>query len=147
MIYLRLQFQSPQHSYKVKIINPHHKSDMIVYLHNFTSRFESAVVLRMKLVQEFKDVVPDSLSFSVGYFEGQNHSQIWLVTREDFSTMYGKVPKRGDYLVVQWSRVSERSAREMKFHQRDRKEDEVDDIYKELKEKHGEKYDTPRLRL
>ena len=49
--------------------------------------------------------------------------------------------------MVRWSRVSERSIREMKFHQRDRKEDEVDDIYKELKEKHGGKYDTPRLRL
>ena len=40
-----------------------------------------------------EDVVRDSLSFSVGYFEGQNHSKIWLVTREDFSTMYGKYPK------------------------------------------------------
>ena len=94
VIYLWLQFQSPQHSYKVKIINPHRKSNMIVrYLHNFNSRLESAVALRMKIVEEFKDVVPDSLNLSVGYFEGQNHSKIWLVTKEDFSTMYGRYPK------------------------------------------------------
>ena len=47
----------------------------------------------MKLVEEFKELVPDTLGFSVGYFEGQNISKVWLVTREDFSTMYGKYPK------------------------------------------------------
>ena len=88
-IYLWLQFQSPQKLHKVKIINPHCKSDMIVrYLHNYTSRLESAVALHMKLPEEFKDVVSDSLSFSVGNIEGQNHSKIWLVTKEDFGTIY-----------------------------------------------------------
>ena len=150
-----LQFQSPQHSYKVKIINPHRKSDMIVrYLHNYTSRFESAIALRMKLVEEFKDVVPDSFSFSVGYFEGQNHSKIWLVTREDFSTMYGKYPKGEITLWCDGRTEQEDDISGRKKRKRDEvssklqeKEDEVDDIFKQLKEKHGEKYDTPRLRL
>ena len=47
----------------------------------------------MKLPEEFIDVVPDSLSVSVGNFEEQKHFKIWLVTREDFGTMYGKYPK------------------------------------------------------
>ena len=89
-----LQLTSPQYSYKVKIINPHCKSEaMVQYLHHYTSKFESAIALCMKLVEEFKELVPDTLSFSVGYFEGQSHSKVWLVTREDFSTMYRKYPR------------------------------------------------------
>ena len=66
---------------------------MVLYLHHYTSKFESAVALRMKLIKEFKELVPDTLSFNVGYFEGQSHSKVWLVTREDFSTMYRKYPR------------------------------------------------------
>ena len=90
MIYLRLQFQSPQHSYNVKIINPHRKSDVIVrYLHNFTSRFESAVALCMELVEEFKDVVPDSLSLVSVTLKGRTIlTSGWLQRK-----MYGKYPK------------------------------------------------------
>ena len=52
-------------------INPDQKSDMIIcYLHYYSTMFESAMALRMKLVKEFKDLFPDNLSFSVGYFEG-----------------------------------------------------------------------------
>ena len=56
-----------------KIINPLRKSDVTVrHLHNISRRFESAIGLRMKLVKEFQELVPDSMSFNVGYFEGQN---------------------------------------------------------------------------
>ena len=51
------------------------------------------MALRMKLVEEFQDLVPDNLSFSVGYFEGQSHSKMWLMSTEDFTTMYVKYPK------------------------------------------------------
>ena len=82
------------HTYKVKIINPLRKSDVTVrHLHNISTRFECAVGLRMKLVEEFQELVPDSMSFNVRYFEGQNHAKIWLVAREDFMTMYRKYPK------------------------------------------------------
>jgi hypothetical protein len=47
----------------------------------------------MKLTEEFKELVPETLNFNVGYFEGQSHSKIWLVTREDFLTMYRKYSK------------------------------------------------------
>ena len=76
-------------------INPHRKSDIIIhYLHNYSTRFESATALRMKLVEEFQDLVPDNLSFSVGYFEGQSYSKIlWLMSRENFTTMYVSILK------------------------------------------------------
>ena len=62
------------------------------YLH-YQSRFDSATNLRVKLIEEFKDLVPDKLSFNVGYFEGQQYNRIWLVSSEDFKTMYTKYPK------------------------------------------------------
>ena len=118
---------------------------IVQYLHNYTSRLESAVALCMKLPEEFKDVVPDLLTFSVGNFEGQNHSKIWLVTREDFWTMYGKYPK-GE-ITLWWDGQTEQEddtsgrkkrKRDEISSKRQEREDEVDDIYKELKEKHGE---------
>ena len=49
--------------------------------------------LRLKLIDELEEQVPDSLSFPVGYFEGQKHSKIWLVTEKDLQAMYEKYPQ------------------------------------------------------
>ena len=143
--------------YKVKIISPHRKSDVTVrYLHNVHTTFESAIGLCMKLVEEFQELVPDSLSFNVGYFEGQSHAKIWLVAREDFLTMYKKYPKGEITLWCDGRRDEEEDvSTSRKRRKRDgegasrrqEKEEEVDDVFKQLKEKHGDKYDTPRLRL
>ena len=78
----------------------------------------------MKLIEEFKDLVPDSLSFNVGYFEGQSYSKIWLVDEEDFSTMYKKYP-RGE--ISLWCdghtemQGEEGKEKEMMDHRNDRK--------------------------
>ena len=111
-------------------------------------------MLRMKLIEEFKELVPDTLSFSVGNFEGQSHSKVWLVTTEDFLTMYRKYPK-GE--VTLWcdgrseeeedSGCRKKRKKDETLSKRQEKEEEVDAIYKQLKEKHREKYDTPKLRL
>ena len=44
----------------------------------------------MKLVEEFQELVPDSLSFNVGYFEGQSCKDLVSCER---MTMYKKYPK------------------------------------------------------
>ena len=130
---------------------------VVRYLHNFSSKFESATVLRMKLVEQFQELVPDNLSFNIGYFEGQSHSKIWLMSKEDFATMYVKYPK-GE--ITLWcdgrsdegsdgctdSRKKRKKDREASS-KRQEKEDEVDDVFMQLKEKHGSKFDTPKLRL
>ena len=128
---------------------------MIVrYLHNHSSKFDSAVSLRTKLIEEFKELVPDTLSFNVGYFEGQNHSKIWLISREDLQTMYAKYPKGEVTLWCDGRSDDEddpscrrKRKREEGGSRRQEKEEEVDDIFKQLKDKRGDKYDTPRLRL
>ena len=73
---------------KVKIINPLKKSIVVVrQLHEFHSRFESAVGLRAKLIEYFKEQVPDS-TFEAGFYEGQKHSKVWICSNEDLKCMY-----------------------------------------------------------
>ena len=139
----------------MKIVNPKKKSDIIVrQLHHFHSRFESVISLRAKLVEEFKEQVPNSLTFNVGYFEGQQHSKSWLVSRDDLNAMYAKYP-RGDItlwcdgkseLVEDEAQTTKRK-RDETSSRRQEKEDEVDEVYRELRDKHADKYSTPKLRL
>jgi len=41
-------------------------------LHNFCVKFTSVNALRVKLIEEFQEQVPDTLKFSVGYFDGRH---------------------------------------------------------------------------
>ena len=142
------------YSYKVKIVNPAKKSDFILReLHHCNCRFESVTAIRMKLVDEFQHQVPNSVSFNIGYFEGRQQTKLWLVTNDDLKTMYSKYPE-GD--VTLWcdgrldGKEEGRSGRKRDSRtdsKRLEKEDYVDEVYKDLKDKHGEKYDTPKLRL
>ena len=51
--------------------------------------------LRVKLVETFKERVPGTLDFNVGYYEGSQQAKIWLVTADDLKTLYRKFPKGG----------------------------------------------------
>ena len=65
---------------------------MLWHIH-FNSRFDSLLVSRVKLIKEFHDCVPSTVTFNVGYFEGQQHSKISMITAKDLSTMYSRNPK------------------------------------------------------
>ena len=97
--------------------------------------------------------MPNSVSFNIGYFEGRQQTKLWLVTNDDLKSMYSKYPE-GD--VTLWcdgrldGQEEGRSGRKRDSRtdsKRLEKEDYVDEVYKDLKDKHGEKYDTPKLRL
>ena len=149
----------PQHSYRVKITNPQRKSEVIMrQLHHFHGRFDSVITLRAKLIEEFKEQVPNSVTFNVGCFEGQSHSKVWLVTNDDLQAMYTRYP-RGD--ITLWcdsrsepvehdagasGRPAKRKRDETSTRRQD-KEEEVDDVYQELRDKHADTYSTPKLRL
>ena len=98
----------------------------------------NSLLLSKKLIEEFKELVQDTLSFSDGYFEGR--SKIWLVSLEDFLTMYEKYPK-GEVTLRCDGRSDESYTRKYK-REREEKEEEVDDIFKQLKDKHGHEYDS-----
>ena len=151
--------QATGYSYKVKIINPLKKSDVVVrQLHRFNSKFDSLTALRVKLIDEFADTVPDTVKFNVGYFDGRQQAKLWLVTREDLESMYSKY-RTGEITLWCDGRQSDRDRNgeevrskrkrdsEANVSKRQEKEEEVESVYKDLKEKHGSKYDTPRLRL
>ena len=76
------------HSYKVHIINLRKKSDVSRYLDNYSSKFASVNTIRIQLIGEFKDQVPDSLSLQIGYFEGSQQAKSSLVTDEDLKRLY-----------------------------------------------------------
>ena len=81
---------------------------------------------------------------------------MWLVTTDDLDSMYMRYQKGGP--ITLWCDGKSRESRE-EDHRGKRKRDnvvevgrrqereEVESVYKELQEKHGKKFDTPRLRL
>jgi len=77
-----------QYSYKVKIINPKKSEIVCFHLHGFTSRFVSVTAMRVTLVDEVGDHLPETTDFNVGYYGGKQQSKIWLVSKEDLDMMY-----------------------------------------------------------
>ena len=146
-----------QYAYKVKIINPRKKSETVLrHLHNVQTRFESVLVLRAKLVEILGEYVPRTLTFDVGYYEGQQHSKIWLCSDTDLDMMYDNNPSGEITLWCDGNRSSDEESAVQSKRKRDdpstgsskrQKKGEVDDIFQDLKQKHGTNYDTPRLRL
>ena len=151
--------QPPKYTYKVKIVNPGKKSVVIVrYLHSYTGKFESVNGLRVRLMDEFQQHVPATATFDVGYFEGKQQSKIWLVTSDDLDRLYQLHPKGGEVLL--WCEgMSETGNGECRsagkrskeadsaVSKRTQQEAEVECAFKELRERHGETWDMPRLKL
>lgn len=97
------------------------------------------------------------LCFDVGYYEGQQHSKIWLFSDTDLQAMYKNYPTgeitlwcdgRTPNAKEEGSGYSKRKGDDCSMGPSKRqKMEEVDLVFKELKEKHGNTFDTPRLRL
>ena len=82
----------------MNVINPSKKSDVIVRsLHKFHLKFSSMNTLRVKLVKDFSEEVPDSLSFGVRYIDGKH--QMSLFDRDNLGTMYDKHKLGGEVMV------------------------------------------------
>ena len=54
------------------------------FINDYSLKFES---VRVKLIDVFKESVPATIDFNVGYFEGSQQAKIWLVQPEDLKTM------------------------------------------------------------
>ena len=148
------------YSYKVRIINPSKKSDVVSrYLNKYSSKFTAVNAVRVQLIEEFKDQVLDSLTFQIGYFEGSQQAKISLVTDEDLKRMYD-IHKTGGQINMWCEGVSNEGANKghggskrkrddsgVSKHQE--KEEDVKDNFKVLQEKHGrnKKFTIPLLRL
>ena len=101
----------------------------------------------MQLIEEFKDQVPDSMSFQSEHFEGGQQAKILLVTDEDLKRLYD-IHKTGEQINMWCEGMSNESANKGQsgskrkrddygVSKRQEKEEDVDDNFKVLQEKHG----------
>ena len=133
------------------------KSEVIVRHRNECHvMFESVVVLRAKLIEKLGDQVPNTITFDVGFYDGQQHSKIWQCSNKDLEAMYRKHPTGEITLWCDGCTAADKDTTGRNKRKDDssggpsksqKKEEGVDSVFKELKEKHGSKFDTPHLRL
>ena len=91
---------SISYQYKIRIINPCKKSEVKVrLLHHFSSKFESIDSLKQLLMRQFKDSVPCTTEFNVGFMEGSQQAKIWLANEDDLCSMY-EVYKNGGNITL-----------------------------------------------
>lgn len=147
-----------QFSYFVRIINLKKISNYVVWAwHDVKSRFDTPDSLKEKLVEYFPNDLPDNLRFKVGYFEGRGSTKRWIFEARDLQTMYSLFEK-GSKIINLWcegkteqeendpSPPAKRLRSGVKSTRREQLEEEVDDIFKQLKEKHPD-MTAPKLRL
>ena len=127
------------------------------HLNDFSLKFESVTALRVKLIESFRESVPKTIDFNVGYFEASQQTKVRLVVPDDLKTMYQKYPRGGAINLWCDARCNEAEVENVLKRKRDSEaskkqnieenEKEVEDVYKKLLDKHGSKWDTPRLRF
>ena len=120
-------------------------------MHDCHTKFESVIVLRAKLIERLGEQVPNTVTFDVGYYDGQHHSKIWLCSNKDLEVMYHKYPSSEitlwcDGCTNEDSTGCKKRKRDdsSSGHSKRQKREEVDTVFDQLKEKHGSKYKRPR---
>ncbi len=125
-------------------------------LHNITHKIESVSALRSAFWHEFGDEVPEEGDFNVGFFEGKQQAKKRLVSRQDLDAMYSHF--LGKQCISLWcdgkepdcSSGEEKTAKKCDTHaqnKRSDREDELENVFQKLKQKHGSEYSGPQLRL
>lgn len=117
-------------------------------------KFTCPNTLKARLVESFPDDLSDDLNFQVGYYMGKNGAKRWIIEPRDLESMYsafkkgteihlwceGKQPEHNGSQEPPAPKRSKTSTRRELF------EEEVDEIFKKLREKH-EDFEGPKLRL
>ena len=147
-----------QYTYNLKIINPKKKSHFTVEKFRCFDKFLTPGDLKEHISAELGDDVPDS--FDVGYYKGRGSAK---VCNDDLKCMYDAHSKDYDQEIGMWCQGREQddiectsgSGRKRKTDnasfkppsKRQAIRDEVEEIYADLREKHGSNYTAAQLRL
>ena len=103
--------------------------------------------LRMKILEELGDDLGGNIQFDVGYYENRT-SRCSLASSDDLKVLYnifeGKDKKN---LWCNASDGNSNSSSKTKKRKRESDDENIDTIYRDLKEKHGDAYSIPQLRL
>ena len=134
-----------KYSYLVKFIQAQKKSDFTVRMwHDADEKFTSLTNLRMNLMDYFHDELPTP-SFKLGYYETPHNTKRWLVEQRDLQAMY-KSFSVGARITL-WCETAVGSTgsdpdcdappqKKRTPTPRERAEEELDEVFKQLKEKH-----------
>ena len=102
--------------------------------------------MKVKIMEEFGELVPPNITFSIGYF-GHQSVKHWLCTTDDLNAMYkAHNPLKGKMQLWCEGRkpmeeLETPKPKRRKLCQREEKESLVEEISHELKEKNEENYD------
>ena len=161
------------YTYRVKVINPQNKKDFLwLNLHGVTRRFILPINLKQQLIDSLKDNVPPLSiidSFHVGYLQRPSQAKQWIVSSDDLDCMYAKLSGNEvslwcDMRVAEtvdktaWSSgktkrsastdadgpPSKRSTKSTNYALR---EDEIEELASQIREKHGDSLTYPQYKL
>lgn len=129
-------------------------------MRQFHGKFTSVVDIKVKLMEEFENIVPPTTHFSVGYFAGRQSIKKWLVSKDDVTAMYSEMKRVGKCDVCLWCEgYDENESENLRKRKRESspgptskrcgKEREIDDMVAELKEINSDKCNLsdPQYRL
>ena len=101
-------------------------------------------------MEELRDEVPSSIHFDIGYYEKRS-TKCWLVTAEDLECMYTTLKSEEISLwcdAEPHDKKSDGKSKKRNGSTSSRLEEEdVDEHFKILTEKHGDAYSVPQRRL
>ena len=161
------------YTYRVKVINPRNKKDFLwLNLHGVTRRFTSLIDLKQQLIHSLKNNAPSLLaidSFHVGYLQKPSQAKQWIVSSDDLHCMYAKLSgnkvslwcdmriAESDDKTAQSSGKTKRSVsaeadappskRSTKSTNYALREDEIEELASEIREKHDDSLTYPQYKL
>ena len=143
------------YAYMVKFINPKRKSDFTVRTwYDTNEKFDTINSLRRKLIAEFAEELSET--FQLGYLEPPSQAKRWLQDQRDLDSMYTIFSKGSRITLwcekavcketVEVEVTGEPPTKKKVQTPRDTSEEELNDIFCKLKEKHPN-LETVKLRL
>ena len=71
-------------------------------MQSFHRKFESIGMMKLKLMKEYGEQVPETLEFRVGYFSGKQCTKYWLMCQDDLDVMYRSTNKEVKCNILLW---------------------------------------------
>ncbi len=154
-----------QFTYSLKVINPNKRSKFVVEKFRRFEKFKSPRELKLAILAECEDLVPDTTDLEVGYYKGRGSSKVWIKDEADLQSLYDNYTKDYEQEINIWclgrgeDTDSAQNAAKKRKHdstensssgstsKRQAIRDEVEEIFATLQKKHGSTHTAAQLRL
>ena len=149
----------PKYTYLVRIINPEQRSRFVTKIwHHVRERFNSPDLLKLRLIETFEDKLPPLSELELGYLEKKTNAKRWIEDRDDLEALY-QAFSSGDEITLwcdarhapeeQKKRKKRKTEEtdETPIKKRASKEDQVEKLILQLREKHNDQFSGSQLRL